>query len=115
MKLNPFGVLRKIGIWTGAGFVDRISRRCSGCDMNFGKRVASKLDECAPWSDHIESSSLAGIDAAVREKDFCSARFLLAIGQKSTALAHCINAAELAINLIAEGEEITFELFSCLE
>jgi hypothetical protein len=115
MKLNPFGLLRKFGIWTSAGIVDRCSTRFTGGEMNFGKSVASKLDECTPWTDHIESSSLAGIEAAVRNKDFTSARFLLAIGQKSSAAAHCIKIAELAINLMAEGQEITFELFSCLE
>jgi hypothetical protein len=115
MTFNPFGVVRKIGVWTSAGFVDRFTGRCTGCHMNFGKRVASKLDDCAPWTDHIEASSLVGIEAAVRDRDFTSARFLLAIGQKSTAVTACINVAELAINLLAEGHEITFDLYTSLE
>lgn len=110
-----WGLGKKAAVWTAAGFTDRFAFRQTGVKSSFAKHVAAKLDECHPWEDHIHEKSLSDIDMAISNKDFGAARLLLAFGSRDEASTHCIRLAELAVDLLAEGKEITFELFHCME
>lgn len=115
MKFTPIAFIRKAVTWTCAGAVDRVTSRCSGKRMDFGMKIASKLDECQPWTDHFETSSLHEMHKAIDDKQFNAARLIHAIGAKEAANKHCLDLALLAINMLADGEDITFDLFYCME
>ena len=112
---NPFGIAKKVVTWTTAGFSDRFASRLTGKKVTFGQRVAAKIDQREPWDRHLEISAIEGINKALSEKDFEAARILLAFGAKEDAVGECLQLLSMAIELLAHGEEITFELFQCLE
>jgi hypothetical protein len=112
----PFvGKIKSYVGWTIAGFADRLSSRFTGRTCSLAKHVAMKIDQCEPWTDHFEATSIKDIDTALRERDFDAARFLLAFGDKEGARKYCVNMARDVVEFIASGEEITFSMLSCLE
>ena len=115
MALRPFGILNKMATWTWAGIADKMATRFSGRKCSLAKHMAMKIDKCEPWTDHLETSSLMQVDSAIKNREFATARFLVALRQKEEAIRYCINLALSAIDFLAEGEELTFELFQCLE
>lgn len=115
MSFRLFGVIKKVGTWTSAGFVDRMYQRFTGKKHSLAKHVAAKLDKCEPWTDHFEKSSLESITTSIKDKNFVGARIMLSLGVKETASRYCVDLAFLAVELLACGDEITYELFECLE
>lgn len=115
MSLNPFTFVKRHAAFMAAGLSDRIVSRLSGRKVSFAKHVVIKIDGCEPWTDHFEQSSLKGVDIALKDKDFSTARALLALGAKEAGSVECKELANLVVDLIAKGNEITFELFTCLE
>lgn len=115
MQINPWGVVKKVGTWFGAGFTDKFSSRLTGRRMTFAKHIAAKLDDCEPWTDHFYNSGISGVRTALKDRDYSSARAILAITTKEGATKHCVELANMALDLISHGEEITFELFTALE
>ena len=111
----PFGMVRKVITWTSAGLIDKFTTRLSGKKMTFGQRIAAKIDQCEPWSDHLEISAIKGINKALSSKEFEAARAFVALGSKEDAVRECIELLKLGIEILASGEEIQFELFYCLE
>ena len=111
---NPVTFARKCATWITAGFTDRITSNVSGKKISFAKHIASKLDKCEPWTDHFESSSIAGMNQAIKDGDFESARMLLAIGAKDSK-SLCVSLALSAIELLALGTEIDISLFPFME
>lgn len=115
MSFKPFGVVKKVVTWTFAGMTDRFTMRLTGKKSSIAKHVASKIDNCEPWTDHFDEGSLKSIDESIKLKDYTATRFFLAFGSKENADPHCLDLAKLAVELLAMGEEVTFELFQCLE
>jgi len=112
---NPFTFVRRQIAFVSSGFVDRSVSRLTGKKFTFTGAVTAKLYKCEPWTDHFHRSSLDGMKHAYRDKDFGSMRILAAIGVKEGHSKYCVELAEKAIELLASGEEITFESFFMME
>lgn len=107
-----FSFIRRGASFFIGGFTDRFASRITGKKKSFGKCIAAKFNECEPWTDHFEISSLEMINQALAEKDFASARGLAAFGVAEGASPYCVKIASLAIELLSEGEEVIFNLFT---
>ena len=115
MISNPFGLVKKVMTWTSAGVVDKFGTRLFGKKMTFGQWIAAKIDQCEPWDDHLEKNAIEGIQKALNNKEFEAARILVALGSKDGTVKECLELLKLGIELLSHGEEITFELYRCLE
>jgi hypothetical protein len=113
--MGVFGVLKKFGLWSCAGFSDRMCSKVSRQKCSFALQVVAKLDQCEPWTDHFELSTIKSLNEAMKLKDFAAVRTLIDIGVKEDAVIECVELAKLAVDLIAHGSEITYEFFPCLE
>lgn len=111
---KPVAFAKKCSTWLVAGFSDRMASRVSGKKISFAKHIAEKVDQCEPWTDHIESSSIAGINQAIKDGDFKSARMLLAIGAKDSK-SFCVAIALSAIDFLALGNEVDVSMIPFLE
>lgn len=111
MNFRPWGVIKKAIIWIPAGFYDRMRSRAGENQIKAGKLIAEKFDDCEPWSDHLEVSAISSINHAIENNDFASARGLVAFGTTQTANKECLELVEFAIDLLAEGKEILFDLY----
>lgn len=109
--MSPWGVLKKVVIWTSAGFFDRINQRRGCADIKVGKMVAQRFNDCQPWTDHLMPSVINSINEAMKAKDFKSARGLVALGTKAAANKQCIKILEFAIELLADGNELLVDLY----
>jgi len=102
-------------IKTGVAFVadgmfDKFSSRFTGKKICFAKHITAKLSECEPWSDHFEVSAINGIESALKNSDFPSARGLAAFGFKECASMYCVELAEKAIEFLVSGYDPEFVL-----
>ena len=98
-----------------AGIGDRIASRCTGTKCSFGKQLVSKMQECEPWTDSFERSSLFGAQTAVQDGEFGQAKILMTLGIKEGAKGYCVNLALMAIDMLAYGSEMTVEMVPFLE
>ena len=74
--------LRRLFMRFSAGVADRAASYVTGRKISVGKAIIRKLAECDPWKSHIYESAIKGIAHALHDKDFISARALLAMGTK---------------------------------
>lgn len=115
MTSRIFGTAKRYIGCTLAGFANRLNSRLSGRTCSFAKHIVSKLDDCELWSNHFEQSSLKNIDMSLKEADFTATRFLLAMNVKDYAKRYCVDLAMTAVEILAQGEEVTFSTFLSLE
>lgn len=112
---NPITFVRRQLCFVGSGFVDRGFSRLTRKKCTFSGAVMAKLHKCEPWSDHFYRSSLDSMNQAASDKNFSAMRIMAALGAKEGGSKFCIELAEKAIELLASGEEVTFESFFMLE
>lgn len=115
MVRNPWNLIKKVTSFMTGGIMDSLASRSTGRPIDFGQRVAARLNDCEPWVDHYEHSTLIGINKAYKDRDFEACRTLLAIGVREGADSRCVELANLAVDLLAAGREVSFDLFYCLE
>jgi len=98
-----------------AGIVDRISSRIFKREVSFGKMCVIKLNDCEPWTDHFSARTVSDIKHALLNKDFSSARALIALCSNEDASRYCIALLEKVVDLLASGYEVEVELITFLE